>query len=230
MGRVVETFGRMAPEVFDAEVSYADGTMDTLTGTPNHPFWVPAVRDYVPLGKLEVGTVLHVQGGGGAILVSKTWRQGDFEVFNFEVEGLHNYYVHAPDSAASGVLVHNSIASKGADVIGSLASRATRNADSAEIVLGKFNEGGVSYLDVATTRGSSYLFLDDWDDVSRTMPGGDMWPVNAAFIQSGVDSGKTFIRSHNPATATGAFRPEVDRLVDPGFGFVQEGSVWRATR
>jgi hypothetical protein len=82
-----------------------------LTGTPNHPFWVDAMRDYVPLGKLEVGTVLHVQGGGEAILISKTWRQGDFEVFDFEVEGLHNFYVRGPGSDAAGVLVHNSTTS-----------------------------------------------------------------------------------------------------------------------
>ena len=74
---------------------------------------MPAVRDYVPLGKLEVGTALHVQGGGEALLVSKTWRQGDFEVFDFEVEGLHNFYVRGEGSDAAGVLVHNSTASTG---------------------------------------------------------------------------------------------------------------------
>ena len=66
------------------------------------------MRDYVPLGELEVGTVLHVQGGGDAVLVSKTWRQGEFEVFDFEVEGLHNFYVRGDGSDAAGVLVHNS--------------------------------------------------------------------------------------------------------------------------
>jgi len=66
------------------------------------------VRDYVPLGEMEVGTILHVQGGGEAILVSKTWRQGDFEVFDFEVEGLHNFYVRGEGSDKAGVLVHNS--------------------------------------------------------------------------------------------------------------------------
>jgi Pretoxin HINT domain len=108
IGRVVNTFVRHAPEVIDAEITYADGTTDVLTGTPNHPFWVDAVRDYVPLGELQVGTQLHVQGGGAAMLVSKTWRQGDFEVFDFEVEGLHNFYVRGPDGDAPGVLVHNS--------------------------------------------------------------------------------------------------------------------------
>jgi hypothetical protein len=113
---VTTLFVRTAPEVIDATVSYADGTLDSLTGTPNHPFWVDAVRDYVPLGDLEVGTGLHVQGGGKAILVSKTWRQGDFEVFDFEVEGLHNFYVRGEGSDAAGVLVHNS--TQGRDALG----------------------------------------------------------------------------------------------------------------
>lgn len=76
-----------------------------------------AIGDYVPLGELTVGTELHVQGGGDrnagrAILVSKTWRQGGFEVFDFEVEGLHNFYVRGEGSDAAGVLVHNSSAPK----------------------------------------------------------------------------------------------------------------------
>ena len=109
LGKVVNTFARMAPDVIGAEIVYSEGQTETLTGTANHPFWVDAVRDYVPLGELEVGTVLHVQGGGEAILVSKTWRQGEFEVFDFEVEGLHNFYVRSEGSDAAGVLVHNSI-------------------------------------------------------------------------------------------------------------------------
>ena len=108
LGKVVNTFVRIAPEVIDARIVHADGTHDVLTGPPNHPFWVDAVRDYIPLGELEIGTVLHLPGGGEAILVSKTWRQGDFEVFDFAVEGLHNFYVRGEGSDAAGVLVHNS--------------------------------------------------------------------------------------------------------------------------
>lgn len=108
IGRVVDTFVRQAPAVIDAQLRYADGSVDDLRGTPNHPFWVDDVRDYVPLADLEVGTALHVQGGGAAVLVAKTWRQGDFEVFDFEVDGLHNFYVRGPGSRTAGVLVHNS--------------------------------------------------------------------------------------------------------------------------
>ena len=99
LGRVVNTFERPAAEVIDAEVSYEDGSSDRLTGTPNHPFWVDALQDYVPLGELEVGTVLHVQGGGEAILVSKTWRQGDFAAERSDVG-------ESPERSAGLSLIH----------------------------------------------------------------------------------------------------------------------------
>jgi len=104
------------------------------------------VRDDVPLGELEVHpdrvvTILHVQGGGEAILVSSTWRQGDFEVFDFEVRagpgrGLHNVYVRGERSDAAGVLVHNStkvddVLQESADGVGNFGSAHKLNADEA---------------------------------------------------------------------------------------------------
>ncbi|MFT5458608.1 MAG: hypothetical protein ACI9K2_005116 [Myxococcota bacterium] len=120
-------------------INFAEVCLTSLTrsGTPNHPFWVPAVRDYVPLGKLEVGTVLHVQGGGEAILVSKAWRQGEFEVFDFEVEGLHNFYVRGEGSDGAGVLVHNSTgkarSTRADELSGVLDPRAQRSRTSAAL-------------------------------------------------------------------------------------------------
>jgi len=107
LGRVVQTFVRQSDTVIDAEIAYEDGTVEVITGTPEHPFWVPKRREWVPLGELVEGTELHVDSGAGAILVSSTWRQGDFTVYNFEVEGTHNYFVRAPGSDAPAVLVHN---------------------------------------------------------------------------------------------------------------------------
>ena len=105
--RVVGTHRRVAPGVFDAVVEHADGTRETLTATPEHPFYVPALGDYVELGDLEVGTVLLEAGGGEARLVSKAWREEMTEVFNFEVERTHNYFVRGP-GGSTGILVHNS--------------------------------------------------------------------------------------------------------------------------
>jgi len=138
LARVIHTFSRHTSRVIHADIAYSHGSNHTITGTPNHPFWVDALRDYVPLGELELGTVLHVQGGGEAILVSKTWRQGDFKVFDFEVEGLHNFYVRGEGSDAAGVLVHNSTGGKVQEVIdetvggsGNLTSRHTLSGDEA---------------------------------------------------------------------------------------------------
>jgi len=107
VSRVVQTFERQSDTVIDAEILYEDGTVEVITGTPEHPFWVPALQQWVPLGELVDGTELHVDSGAGAILVGKTWRQGDFTVYNFEVEKQHNYFVRAPGSESGAVLVHN---------------------------------------------------------------------------------------------------------------------------
>ncbi len=55
LGRVVNTFRRVADAVIDVEIRYPDGSVDTLMGTPNHPFWVPSAGDYVALEDLAVG-------------------------------------------------------------------------------------------------------------------------------------------------------------------------------
>ena len=107
LSRVLQTIVRQSKTVIDAEIAYEDGTVEVITGTPEHPFWVPKLLEWVPLGELVEGTELHLDSGAGAILVSSTWRQGDFTVYNFEVEGTHNYFVRAPGSDAAAVLVHN---------------------------------------------------------------------------------------------------------------------------
>ena len=107
LSRVLDTFVRDSTAVVDASIAYDDGSLEVITGTPEHPFWVPKLQRWVPLGELVEGTELHVDSGAGAILVSSTWRQGDFTVYNFEVEGTHNYFVRAPGSESAAVLVHN---------------------------------------------------------------------------------------------------------------------------
>jgi len=106
LGRVYETHVRDADEVIDLVVSAPNGP-ETITGTPEHPFWVESVGDYVPLGDLEVGTLLRTVGDGEARVMSVNRRMGALDVFNFEVEDVHNYFVRAPLSQGQGVLVHN---------------------------------------------------------------------------------------------------------------------------
>ena len=41
-------------------------------------------------------------------MLGRTFRKGDVDVYDIEVEGLHNFFVRGPGSDAPGVLVHNS--------------------------------------------------------------------------------------------------------------------------
>ncbi|RDV39150.1 hypothetical protein DV096_00835 [Bradymonadaceae bacterium TMQ3] len=77
-----------------------------MSGTPEHPFFVPARGEYVAMGELEAGVMLRTTDGSPARVVGSERRQGSFEVFNFEVEDAHNYYVSSP-RGSPGVLVHN---------------------------------------------------------------------------------------------------------------------------
>jgi RHS repeat-associated protein len=105
VGRVVAPIVRQAPTVIEVRILGPSGE-HLLFATPEHPFWVPARQGFRSIGSIPVGTTLHVQGGGEALLVGKTWRYGDVEVFNIEVEGLHSYYVHG-QGGGDGVWVHN---------------------------------------------------------------------------------------------------------------------------
>ena len=102
LSRVATTFKRHSPQLLEVALALDDGRTTTLSVTDGHPFYLPDEDTYRPVGKLAVGTALRTAGGGRAVLVGVERREGDFEVFNFEVEGLHNYY-----AGDAGVVVHN---------------------------------------------------------------------------------------------------------------------------
>jgi hypothetical protein len=108
INRVTNTFRRRTDTLVVLTIRHTEnGNEDTISGTPEHPFFVPAINDYVAMGKLTPGTVLRTTDGSKATVVTSTTRHGDFEVFNLEVEHAHNYFVSAPGSDGPGVLVHN---------------------------------------------------------------------------------------------------------------------------
>ena len=107
LGRVVRTIQTEAPGVYDLDIQHADGSVETITGTEEHPFWVPDVSDWVAMADLEVGTLLRTFGGGEATVTALSFKPGPIDVFNIEVEGVHNYFVRGPDGVLPGVLVHN---------------------------------------------------------------------------------------------------------------------------
>jgi len=99
--RVVDTFVNTVVDVLDLTVTTGD-VQTLISTTPEHPFYVPAMKAYVAAADLNSGTRFLTADGGTATLVSSELRPGRVRVYNFEVAGAHNYYVsHAQ------VLVHN---------------------------------------------------------------------------------------------------------------------------
>ena len=68
INRVVNTFSFDADTLVDLTVQdVGTGETGTISGTPEHPFFVPVRAAYVEMGDLEVGTTLR--GDDGAELL-----------------------------------------------------------------------------------------------------------------------------------------------------------------
>jgi hypothetical protein len=137
LNRVVKTLQRPANTLIDLTLLQSGSNREsTLSGTPEHPFFLPALGRYVPLGQLRPGDLLLTSDGSQATVVASNLRHGVHQVFNFEVEHVHNYFVSTPGTHEPGVLVHNTCVID--DVIqetqaaaGNLTSRHTLSADEA---------------------------------------------------------------------------------------------------
>ena len=84
-----------------------DGAADeVISGTAPHPFWVCGEDAFVPMGELEPGDTLWLDGGTQATVATTTRERAPpgetFTTYNFEVADYHTYFV-----GESGVWVHN---------------------------------------------------------------------------------------------------------------------------
>ena len=122
------------------------------------------------------------------------------------------------------------VAAKGASFFDDLASQAARNPDSNKVVLGKFLEDGKSYTKVAAHYEATYLKLENWRELSRSLSSEEMWRINEAFIDQQIRAGKEIVLSHDPTRATGFYKRELSYLGELGYQFVRDGWVWRAVR
>jgi hypothetical protein len=106
---VVRTFVTHPGSLVKLKYSYSAGS-GTLTGTPQHPFWVEDRRAWVPMGKLCAGYRLCLDNGQMAEVVSLTrGPHGDYTTYNFEVMDWHTYFVAPANAteATDAVWVHN---------------------------------------------------------------------------------------------------------------------------
>jgi hypothetical protein len=90
---VVQVFVRKTDTLVDLTVEDEEKEQYVITGTPEHPFFVPAADRYVAMGQLRPGTALKAADGSVVTVQESQTRTGDFTVYNFEVSGTHNYYV-----------------------------------------------------------------------------------------------------------------------------------------
>ncbi|MCI8541609.1 MAG: LysM peptidoglycan-binding domain-containing protein [Erysipelotrichaceae bacterium] len=148
------------------------------------------------------------------------------------VSGMNYGYV---GMTAGEELVHDSAVQRNAKLVYKI--EATHNPKSSVVVLGKFDQDGVRYGDVADTYNATYFQLEPhrWDEGVKMLGEEGMWDVNEMFLEEQYGQGKTFLLSHNPKTATGAFLREVQWLYDKGYHFIQiledKGvKLWKAVK
>jgi len=106
LSRVTNTFVNKTDTLIDLIIVDESGKEFGISGTPEHPFFVPAVNDYVEMKMLKPATILKTSDGALVKVKSSSVRYGEFSVYNFEVEGTHNYYVSSSDGGPM-INVHN---------------------------------------------------------------------------------------------------------------------------
>ncbi|MEH1789026.1 MAG: polymorphic toxin-type HINT domain-containing protein [Nostoc sp.] len=94
--QVLDTFVRETSALVDL---YVDGEVISTTG--EHPFWTPD-KGWVEAKDLQVGSLLQTEDGRVIDVDRVEKQEGQFKVYNFNVEGFHTYFV-----SDLGILVHN---------------------------------------------------------------------------------------------------------------------------
>ncbi|EDM29748.1 hypothetical protein LNTAR_18398 [Lentisphaera araneosa HTCC2155] len=83
-----------------------DEDAELISGTGEHPFWVVAKQQFVPVEDLEIGDVFRLANGEFATLAKidteKAVHGETFTTYNFEVADFHTYF-----AGDSGLWVHN---------------------------------------------------------------------------------------------------------------------------
>jgi hypothetical protein len=101
--------------------------------TPAHPFWV-AGEGWVAAGQIKVGDELWTRSGERVAVNGIEHKQGQFTVYNVEVEDTHSYFV-----GGSAVLTHNGNCEAVEQLLVSASqARATLRAALGNSAIGKF--------------------------------------------------------------------------------------------
>jgi len=99
--RINETFVFKDKSIFEVICQDEHGRSERILATPNHPFWVKGIG-WTGAEYLEAGQTVELNDGRDARVTSVRDTGETRQVFNFEVDGFHTYYV-----GNLGVWVHN---------------------------------------------------------------------------------------------------------------------------
>lgn len=121
---VLDTFDNEVTELYDL---YVDG--EVISTTAEHPFWVPD-KGWVKAKDLVVGSLLQTDKETFVDVDRIERREGDFKVYNFEVEGFPTYFV-----SELGILVHNTCEPPGRPIVNTprLSDRVTKALPEGEV-------------------------------------------------------------------------------------------------
>lgn len=82
-----------------ARISLSDGS--EVVSTPNHPFYEPMLKEYLPAEELKQGNALLKANGSYAEVASVECYDAEETVYSLSIDGNHNYFVD------DGYLAHN---------------------------------------------------------------------------------------------------------------------------
>jgi hypothetical protein len=127
-------------------VEFADAktgqVVDTVTGTPEHPFYVSG-RGMTALGSLGIGTLVVTRAGPAAVVKSlvRHHSAAGVAVYNLEVEGDHTYFV-----GNTGEWVHNDCRTVGELIMDFKANPLNWQSVKTELLpsINRLNKGGTS--------------------------------------------------------------------------------------
>jgi hypothetical protein len=106
--RVRQLFHRSNQPVLDVSFAGDGEAPERIRCTLDHPFWVEG-HGWTPAQRLAPGDTCRPAGDTGPLIVQNIVSTGGCtDVFNFEVDRVHNYFV-----GRTGVLVHNHSTSPG---------------------------------------------------------------------------------------------------------------------
>ncbi|MEV6039668.1 polymorphic toxin-type HINT domain-containing protein [Nonomuraea sp. NPDC052116] len=134
----------------------------TLSATDGHRFWVQG-RGWTPAEDLRPGDALQNPSGAAERVQAVSAADGPVDVYNFEVETDHTYYVYA---GSTPVLVHNECIT---------VDEVVRSGDHLVLGIGRHSDALAARLNREGTAGTA--FTVNGDVLGAPIPHGDGMPI-----------------------------------------------------